>query len=114
MKIAFTFWGFSILTTLFFMEIYSHHMPEFSGVINSFDSMTRLFFNDDAIGLNEKMRAAEEIHPFTKEIAIWWSRTYQFISNIFMIGIPPAIVYDVLAKNTTTKRYLATIIESLQ
>lgn len=114
MKIAFTFWGYSILTTLFFMEIYSHHIPEFSGITHSFDSMTRLFFNDDAIGLNEKMRLVESIHPVTKEIAIWWARTYQFISNIFMIGIPPAIVYDVLVKNTTTKRYLAAILEALQ
>ncbi len=76
--------------------------------------MTRLFFSDDAAGLNEKMRAIEGIHPLTTEISIWWARTYQFISTIFMIGIPPAIVYDVLAKNTTTKRYLAAISEGLQ
>ena len=88
-------------------------MHEFSNLSNAFDSMTRLFFNDDGIGLNFAMREAEGVHPVTTEVSIWLSRTYQFISNIFMIGIPPAIVYDVIAKNTTTKRYLASILETL-
>lgn len=114
MKIAFTFWGFSILTTLFFMEIYSKHMPEFSSLSNSFDEMTRLFFNDNAIDLTLKMRQVKEVHPLVSETAVWWARTYQFISSIFMIGIPPAIVYDMLAKNNTTKRYLAAIWEKHQ
>lgn len=114
MKIAFTFWWFSLLSTLFFMEVYGEHIEEFSNLTHSFDSMTQLFFNDDAVTLNDTMRSASSVHPITNEISIWWSRTYQFISNIFMIWIPPAIVYDVLAKNTTTKRYLAAIWEKMQ
>lgn len=76
--------------------------------------MTRLFFNDNAIELNTAMRDVEAIHPITKELSIWWARSYQFASGVFMIGVPSAIFYDAITKNNTTKRYLAAIWEKLQ
>ena len=84
-KIAVSFWGFSILTTLFFMEVYSKHLQEFSNLTHSFDQMAKLFYLDEAIALTQKMRTASGVPAITQEVSIWWARTYQFISTVFMM-----------------------------
>ncbi len=113
-KIAVSFWGFSVLTTLFFMEVYSKHLQEFSNLTHSFDQMAKLFYLDEAIALTQKMRTAAEVPTITQEISIWWARTYQFISTVFMMWIPPAIFFDVLNKDNRVIQYLSAIWEELK